>query len=369
MTAPTDDDGTTRRATVIGTGLIGGSVGLALRAQGWRVSGVDAQPGVVQTGIALGAFDTEGLDPASHLVVVATPVGAIPEAVGLALRGCPDAAVTDVGGVKASILAAVDDPRFVGGHPMAGSEQLGLEGSSAALFEGAAWVLTPQATTSDASFQLVRNVASSLGADVLTMAAEQHDVLVAVVSHVPHLTAASLVTVAAEVAQDHRAVLRLAAGGFRDMTRIAAGSPAIWPDVCAQNRDAIVDTIDRLIIELERFRALVDDGDRAMLHQSLAGAQTVRRNLPSRGLGDVPLVEVRIPIADRPGSIAAVAVLATENSINLRSLQTIDAADSEAAGGVASVMVAAADSEPLRGALEAAGYRAVVIGFEDVVES
>lgn len=342
---------------MIGTGLIGGSVGLALRSRGWRVSGVDVTPGAVLAGMDLGAFDAEGFDAESSLVVVATPVDAIPDAVGAARKACANAVITDVGGVKGAILRAVNDPRFVGGHPMAGSEQIGLEGANANLFDGAAWVLTPEATTSNAAFALVRDVATSLGADVLTLDSDQHDALVAVVSHVPHLTAASLVAVAADRSEEHQALLRLAAGGFRDMTRVAAGSPSIWPDVCAQNRKEIVATLDRLIEELGTFRSLVDAGDRDGIFERLGRSQVVRRNLPTRMDQDIEVVEVRVSIADRPGEVAAVAVLATDLGVNLRALQTIDAMES--LGGVLVMEIAAEDADTFGEALVARGHRPV----------
>ncbi len=352
-----------RRATVVGTGLIGGSLGLALRVRGWHVSGSDVTPDLVARGIELGAFDTEGIDPESSLVVVATPVGEVPAVARRLLEACPTAAVTDVGGVKAQVLRAVDNPRFVGGHPMAGSEQLGLEGADADLFQGAAWVLTPRLDTDNHAFALVRDMATSLGAEVLTLDAERHDALVAVVSHVPHLTAASLVGVAAERSSDHPALLRLAAGGFRDMTRIAAGSPTIWPDVCAQNRTAIVATLDRLISELDSYRNLVATDAGNDLLEALAQAQSVRRNLPTRDAADIDVVDILVPIPDRPGAVAAVAVLATGVGVNLRSLQTIDAAES--IGGVLEMSVAIGDAEILRDALQAEGYRAVIVAHPE----
>lgn len=354
-----------RRATVVGTGLIGASVGLALRDLGWQVTGHDRDQELAARAVARGALDATGIDSRSELVVIVTPVGSIVDEVRKALAACPRAAVTDVGGVKRQIVEAVDDPRFVGGHPMAGSEQLGLDGADASLFDGAVWVLTPSGNTSDAAFQLVREVADSFGAEVLTIEASRHDELVAVVSHVPHLTAAALVTVARDRAEEHRSLLRLAAGGFRDMTRIAAGSPTIWPDVCEQNRAAIVETLDRLLAELGAARTMVAEGDRDTLLAVLGEAQEVRRNLPSRPDEIGPLAEVRVPIPDRPGALAAVAVLATDQGINLRSVQTIDT--TEAVGGVVALRVAVPDAEPLREALVARGYRAIVHADQDEV--
>jgi len=151
------------RATVVGTGLIGGSIGLALRSRGWRVSGVDRDDDRLERARAVGAIDSIGFDAESELTFIATPVGVIAEAAKQALhetRGL----VTDVGSVKAPIARLVDDARFIGGHPMAGSEQDGLDGANPMMFEGAVWVLTPSGPVDDASFTRVRNVVSSFGA-------------------------------------------------------------------------------------------------------------------------------------------------------------------------------------------------------------
>jgi prephenate dehydrogenase len=343
----------TRRATVIGTGLIGGSIGAALRARGWHVSGADARPGAASRALELGVIDEVGIDPASEITFVATPVSVVAVAAQEALattRGV----VTDVGSVKEAVTDAVRDPRFVGGHPMAGSENLGVDGARADLFEGAVWTLTPRAHTSDEAYETVRSVVGSLGAEVLTLDPAQHDALVAVVSHVPHLTAASLMRLATERSEEHNALLRLAAGGFRDMTRVAAGSPEIWPDICTSNRSAILATLDHLMGELGRFRSLIDEGDRAGLLTDLTEAQAARRNLPSRATVPDHVTEVRIPVRDEPGQVAAVAVLATDLGVNLRSLQTVDAA--EGGGGMLHVVLESGEAEVLLRALLERGY-------------
>ncbi len=149
------------------------------------------------------------------------------------------------------MVAGVASGRFVGGHPMAGSEQEGPDGAEAALFVGATWVLTPSPTTEEDAFAVVRELVSGFGADVVVLDAARHDALVAVVSHVPHLTAATLMAVAADASEEHAALLRLAAGGFRDMTRIAAGDPAIWPDIFSDNRAAVLEVLDQLRARLD----------------------------------------------------------------------------------------------------------------------
>jgi prephenate dehydrogenase len=349
------------RANVIGTGLIGGSIGLALRGRGWHVTGTDTDLSRVKQAVALGVLDAEGIDPEAAITFVAVPVQAIPDTVRAALA-TTSGPVTDVGSVKGSVIDAVDDPRFVGGHPMAGSEQDGLEGADAEVFEGAVWVLTPTATTDDTAFASVRSVVSSFGADVVELSPERHDTLVAVVSHVPHLTAVTLMHLADERAEEHRALLRLAAGGFRDMTRIAAGQPGIWPDICAENRTAIVDMLDRLIAGLADMRDIVDKADRDGLLTMLERAHVARRNLPARIARPDELCEVRVPVHDRAGVLADVTTLAAELDVSIADLEI--AHSSEGDRGVLILLVPADRAERFHGGLIARGYRPAVRTLE-----
>ena len=351
MTSPTEP----RRAQVWGSGLIGASIGLALRAGGWHVTGHDTDRATVERAVTLGALDAVGIDDEADIYFIATPVSQVHIAAGNIVKGNPSAVMTDVGSVKAPIVSAVDNPRFVGGHPMAGSEQEGVEGAEATLFDGATWVLTPTEQTDPDALVLVRDVVSSLGAQVLALPPERHDELVAVVSHVPHLTAASLMVLAAEGAEESSALLRLAAGGFRDMTRIAAGHPGIWPDICADNRDAIVATMDRLISALGSVREIVAGGDRERLLTTLNQARRARINLPARAVQAEELVEVRIPVPDRPGVIAEVTTLAGELAVNIYDLEIAHSAEGDR--GVLVLVIDAGSADVLRGALFARGFR------------
>ncbi len=371
MTCP--NEGERRRAAVIGTGLIGGSIGLALRARGWHVTGRDLDPGRERRALELGALDVPGDDPGAEVVFVATPVSAVAGVArgvlagdgGAGARGGPGLpgrqargrlpVVTDVGGVKAPVVGAVDHPLFVGGHPMAGSEQEGVEGADAELFEGATWVLTPTARTDPAAFARLREVISSLGADVIAIPPAGHDRLVALVSHVPHLTAATLMRVAAAGAQEHAALLRLAAGGFRDMTRIAAGHPGIWPDICAENRQAIVDALDQLLEALQGVRDMVEAGDREGLLDLLERARGARRSLPARAVRAEDLVELRVPVADRPGALAEVTTLAGRLGVNIADLEIAHSAEGNR--GVVILVVEAEKVGLVRRALVGAGLR------------
>ncbi|MGH9187530.1 MAG: prephenate dehydrogenase/arogenate dehydrogenase family protein [Acidimicrobiales bacterium] len=354
-------EGSGRRAAVVGTGLIGGSIGLALRQRGWHVTGSDVDPDRADLAHQLGALDAVGVDPQAEVTFVATPVGVVPAVVSGVLASS-GGVVTDVGSVKASVVDAVQDPRFVGGHPMAGSEQEGVEGADPDLFAGATWVLTPTATTDPAAYAFVRSVVSSLGAEVVALPPERHDVLVAMVSHVPHLTAATLMRLADERAEEHRALLRLAAGGFRDMTRVAAGHPGIWPDICGENRVAIVEVLDRLIDSLGEMREVVAGNDKDGLLGVLERARAARINLPTRFQRPGDLVEVRVPVPDRPGVLADVTTLATDLDVNIIDLEI--AHSTEGQRGVLILVVEAARAERLHGGLVTRGYRPAVRSLE-----
>lgn len=344
----------TLHANVVGVGLIGGSIARALRDRGWTVHGLDHDMATAEHAVDLGVLDGVGLDPEAEITFVATPVRSVAEAAAKALAET-SGIVTDVGSVKGPIVAAVDDKRFVGGHPMAGSEQEGVDGADGALFEGATWVLTPTAATDDSAYTRLRSVVSSLGAEVLALDPQRHDELVAVVSHVPHLTAVSLMRIAAERADEHAALLRLAAGGFRDMTRIASGHPGIWPDICVENSTAIVEGLDRLIGALRSVRDQVANEDTDGLLADLSRARAARVNLPGRYTRPSDLAEVRIPVPDRPAVIAEIATLAGELNVNIVDLEIAHSAEGDQ--GVLIVVVEADATEIFAAHLNERGFR------------
>ncbi len=350
MTAP-------RRANIIGLGLIGGSVGLALRERGWFVAGDDHVQRRIDQALELGVLDQQGLVEDAVITIVATPVLAVADQVKRALAETTGY-VTDVGSVKGAIVAAIDDPRFIGGHPMAGSELEGLDGADPTMFTGAVWVLTPTSTTSDQAFAATASIVAELGADVVALHPDRHDQVVAVVSHVPHLAAATLMDLASERSVEHGALLRLAAGGFRDMTRIASGHPGIWLDICAENREAILGGLDGLIDGLRRMREIVRDDDRAALHERLRRAREARANLPTRATQPSELAEIRIPIPDRPGAAAEVFTLAAELGVNISSFEVVHSMEGNR--GVAIVLIDIDFVDLFRGGLLARGFRPAV---------
>lgn len=310
-----------RRAQVVGIGMVGASVAAGLRQRGWHVTGHDIDSDRVDEAERRGVVDAVGIDPAAELSFVATPVSAVTGCVRTLMSEQLDATITDVASVKAPIVRALADARFVGGHPMAGSERSGLDGTDPNLFDGATWVLTPSVTTDPERYLQVRDVVNQMGADVITLDAFEHDQIVATVSHVPHLAASALMAGAIDHADRQAALLRLAANGFRDMTRIAAGHPGLWADIAIENADAIVESLGRLVTQLDSVRRLVANGEREGLERFLGAAATARRELPLRQGRPAELHLLRIPISDRPGALGAAFAVFADVKANVEDVE------------------------------------------------
>jgi prephenate dehydrogenase len=352
MTSPNS-----RHAHVIGLGLIGASVALALKETGWIVTGVDSDDVTVASAIGGNVITGTDLSRDVDLVVVATPAGRVAQLASeaLATLSNPDVVVTDVAGVKGSIVAQVVDQRFLGGHPMAGSELRGLSGARADLFRGSTWVLTPTDRTSPTTYSTLHGVLREIGANVVAVSAEDHDRLVAIASHVPHLLAGSLMNEASQVAEQDAVLLQLAAGGFRDMTRIAAGDPGIWPDILFENRDAVVQSLEALEGRLKTLReALLDDG-RDVILESLLNAASARRQLPGRALSTEDLAYLRVKVSDEPGVLARVTRSASDLGVNIYDIEI--AHGIEGTGGTLLLAVDAQQSRLFSEALSRLGFQ------------
>lgn len=347
----------TRRANVLGLGLIGGSLALALAKNGFHVTGSDENIQTAEAALERNIIGAIGIDSEAEISFIATPVSSIPKQAQLALTQTKGI-VTDVGGVKSSVVDAVRDPRFIGGHPMAGSELAGLDGADELLFEGAVWVLTPSVVSADSTFEKLAKIITSLGAEIVVLDAQRHDRLVAVVSHLPHLTAATLMGLAHITAEEHVAVLRLAAGGFRDMTRVASGQPQIWIDICRENRDAILDALDGMISGLTEMRRIVDKQDNAELLNRLQTARHARANLPGRVHELMDVCEVRVPIPDRSGSAAEIFTLAADLGVNIANFEVSHSVEGDR--GILVLIIDKASAEMFRGGLMARKFRPTV---------
>ncbi len=336
MTSPNN-----RHAHVIGLGLIGASLALALKEAGWRVTGEDLRDETLTMALATGVIEESVLGDDHTLVIVATPAGSVAQVANdvLARFARPDLIVTDVAGVKSAIVADVIDRRFLGGHPMAGSELRGLRGARDDLFQGCNWVLTPTDSTGPALYSTLHGILREIGANVVAVSAEDHDRLVSLASHVPHLLAGALMNEAAEAAKEDAVLLQLAAGGFRDMTRVAALDPTIWPDSLFENRDAITATLASLEGRLAQLRVALANDDRSVIVESLHTAAEARRQLPGRALSSENLTYLRVQISDQPGTLATVTRAASELLINIYDIEI-----SHGIEGIAGTLLLAVDA-------------------------
>jgi prephenate dehydrogenase len=323
------------KIAVLGVGLIGGSIGLAARQRlGAEVVGYGRTPATLARAVQLGALDRaagsvaeacEGAD----VVFCAGPVGALPAQAREALAASgPETVVTDAGSTKGELVAALgDDERFIGGHPLAGAETAGVENARADLFEGARWYLTPTERSSGVLYDRLQRTVSELGARPQAIDAEAHDRLLATISHLPHVVANALVAEAAdELSRDSERMPEVGPS-FRDTTRVAGSNPAIWADIFASNREAVADSVEAVARRLAEAAELIRSGDRDAVAAWHAAAGEDRRRLLESELEAGPLRELRIVVANEPGTIAALALALGEAGVNITDMALHPAPD------------------------------------------
>ncbi|MEW6553003.1 MAG: prephenate dehydrogenase [Actinomycetota bacterium] len=321
---------------IVGTGLIGGSLGLALRSEGAaaRVVGCDADAEMLSGALKRGAIEdtaagVKELAAGCDLLFVAVPVRAIPAVLreaAPALR--PGTTVSDVGSVKERVVAAAAEalPRhchFIGGHPLAGSEQRGVGFADPQLFRDAYYVLTPSGECDAAVYSRLHALLASLGARVIAMEPRQHDRAVSVISHLPHVMAMSLMNLALERAEEYP-LLRLAAGGFRDMTRIAASDASLWLDILMENREAVGESLSECIESMRRIADLLAAGDEEGLVRWMHSASSGRQSIaPVLGESLAGFYSVILAVDDRPGVISDVTLTVGEMGINIEDIELV----------------------------------------------
>ncbi len=322
------------RIAVIGVGLIGGSVALAARRRtGASVAGFDRSPEALARAWERGALDTaaaslsEALE-AAQVAFVAVPVGALPELVSDVLAAAPaDCVVTDVGSTKRAVLAAHTDPRFVGGHPLAGAENAGVEHAREDMFDGSTWYLTPGSSTSGVLFERLHRLLHALGAQPTAIDAETHDQILAAVSHLPHVLANLLVTQAAGRLAAGEERLPATGPSFRDATRVAGAPSAIWTDIYLSNRDALTAELDRALDHLTGVRDALAAGDALSITRWNETAAADRRRLLEHQLAGGRLYELRASVPNRPGVIAELALALGRAGVNITDMALYPAAD------------------------------------------
>lgn len=341
---------------VIGTGLVGASVGCALSRAGVTVHLADKVSSHARVAASRGAGTIGKPDPeAVRLVVVAVPPAALAQAIARALSTYPNATVTDVGSVKGTILASLrsaglDLSRYVGSHPMAGSQRVGPLTASADLFIDRTWVVTPHDTSSAHAVLDVQELARLAGARRVTMGAAHHDEAVAQVSHLPHLVSALMAGRLNDVPTEH---LRLAGQGVRDVTRVAGSDPQLWRQIITANAEAIRIELAALQADLASWMEALDDPDQvtALLERGREGT----RALPGKhGLAAVDYAHVVVEIPDEPGSLARLFADIEKAGVNVEDLSIHHDADREV--GYLSVQVSPEHVADLREAMLAAGW-------------
>lgn len=287
-----------RRVVIAGVGLLGGSLGMALRRDGLagEVVGWGRSAQRLDEAVRLGAIDRYQTDlaaavEAADLVVLATPVGTMPELLqalaGVLLPGGP--LITDLGSVKAPVVEAALQAGlgefFLGGHPMAGKAESGVAAAEADLFRGCRWVVTPHPLQAGDAVSRLRArllpLLQALQAQPMEMPPEQHDQAVAAISHLPQVVASSLMRAAVDLNQATPGALRLAAGGFRDTTRIAASDPLMWRHILASNRAAVLQALDVFQARLGELRTLLEQGDGERIEAFLQAARAAKRGMTS----------------------------------------------------------------------------------------
>jgi len=321
------------RVAVLGVGLIGGSIGLAARGRlGAAVVGYDPDAATREAALAAGAVGTAVDSVAdavegAEIVFCAAPVGRLSELTAAALAAsAPDTVVTDVGSTKRDIVAALGTGRFIGGHPLAGAETAGVANARADLFEGARWYLTPTEHSDGVLYDRLQRAVAGLGARPLAIDAGAHDHLMATVSGMPHAVANALV---AEAAGDLGSGERPPEVGpsFRDATRVAGSNPGIWADIFASNRAAIADSVEAVARRLDAAAALIREGDREAIGAWHAAAGEDRRRLLEAERPDGPLYELRVIVANKPGTMARLALTLGEAGLNIEDMALHPASD------------------------------------------
>lgn len=314
---------------VVGAGMVGASVALAATGAGYVVSLIDADPRAVDLAETIGAGQQADGSTNPDLIVVAVPPRAVPEIVVDQLRLHPKAVVTDVASVKGPILRSLDDllepaerARFVPGHPMAGSERSGPLAARRDLFVGRAWAVLSDAGTEASARELVVAFAQACGARVVHLSGRDHDAAVALVSHLPHITAATLAGLLAQAPAEH---LELAGQGVRDVTRIAAGDPRLWRQILSSNAGELARMARLAADGLSAFADQLDDAASTGASEALTGML----NLGVAGVSRLPgkhgrredFVTVDVVIPDRPGALAALFADVTSAGVNIEDIR------------------------------------------------
>lgn len=327
-----------QKVLIIGLGLIGGSIALALqKSSNIQVIGYDTNEKTLQSAKVLGVVQDVTKQPELavkdvDILLFATPVNATIEWMErLKTWDLPDnIIVTDTGSTKSLIMQKAVELKdlgitFIGGHPMAGSHKSGVLAAKPYLFENAYYMLTPHEDEDENKIQQLKNVLQYTRAKLTTVLAETHDQMTSVVSHFPHIVAASLVHQLAKESKDNSLTKLLAAGGFRDITRVASSNPILWRDITLQNRKQIIHQLANWQKEMLRVQTLLESGDDQQIEAFFAEAKAFRDELPSTAQGAVySTYDLYIDVPDYPGSIAEITAYLADEQISIANIRIVE---------------------------------------------
>jgi prephenate dehydrogenase len=351
-----------RRVAVLGTGLIGTSIALAASRVGCDVRGWDADPDTLGRAGGLDpAADLEEAVRDAEIVVVATPIATIPDLVARALAAAPGAIVTDAGSIKGQVVDAVrgrvgasELSRYVAGHPMGGSERSGPDHASASVLDGIVWVLTPTEASDAALVDRLERWVARLGARPVRMDPLRHDRLVAFVSHLPQVASTALMALAATEESDEPDILLLAAGGFRDLTRLASSNALLWSDILVANRAQVAEAIDLYVEALVALRNEIRAGEADEVRATFDLAKQARLRLATKPQVKAGVAVLLVPVPDRPGALAQLTAGLGEGGVNIEDLQILHSP--EGGRGTVHLTVAAASAQDAVRVLAAQGF-------------
>jgi prephenate dehydrogenase len=359
-----------KKITVIGLGLIGGSLAISLKElnENFLITGFDSEADAMSIARYRKIIDRIGIDykdsvKDADLVVIATPIShiysVIKEIKDWLKKG---AIVTDVGSAKAKIVKEVadllpDDVIFIGGHPMAGSENEGVLSANPGLFRNAFYILTPTGSTKTEALMALHTLYTKMGSIVVTIEPEEHDKIVSLISHLPHVLSTNLVKLVNDKQKEIKNLFKLSAGGFRDMTRIATSNPRMWVDITIENKKEIALAINEYIKYLEDFRDNLESSNEDFVKDHYMESRKARINLPKFIEKDISkLYELMISIPDKKGVLSEVTLAISSKGINIEDISIFHSTEVKT-GGILKILVQGENAgEIAKEAIESKGY-------------
>ncbi|MFB3160296.1 prephenate dehydrogenase [Neobacillus sp. 179-J 1A1 HS] len=335
------------RVFVIGLGLIGGSLALCIKKEHKDaiIMGYDIHPEQARLGKMLGVIDevaddiVEGAKTAD-LIIISAPVIETETIIQLLSEQSlnPEVIITDTGSTKSKIVANAASLKkkgytFIGGHPMAGSHKSGVSAAKEILFENAFYLFTPEDHIENLKLERLKEWLKGTNAKFLTVTPDNHDYLTGIVSHFPHIIAASIVRQTERLAEDESLIPRLAAGGFRDITRIASSSPEMWKDILLHNREVLIELIDKWKEEMDWVKVLLEQENSEGILSYFQQAKQYRDGLPVREKGAIPaFYDLFVDVPDYPGVISEVTGYLAKENISITNIRILETREDEIYG-------------------------------------